>query len=145
MDVGLYITSLNDALGRAALAKGEYIAALQYLQKQTELPDDKQNLLCCFGPNLWLAQQLLRAGYTNNLIGWDTVVEARLMKRNETILCIASSIVDFRISNQRHLQSRLARCRRHDAYHMSTETSFGIAQISGPPLFELITFVTMSF
>jgi len=61
---------INDALGRSALAKEEYIAALQYLQKQTELPDDKQNLLCCFGPNLWLAQQLLKAGYTSDVLSF---------------------------------------------------------------------------
>lgn len=59
---------INDTFGRAALAKGDVTGALAYLKKETEIPDDKTELLCCFGPNMWLAQRLLDAGYTDDVL-----------------------------------------------------------------------------
>ena len=44
--------------------------ALAYLKKETEIPDDKTELLCCFGPNMWLAQRLLDAGYTTEVLAF---------------------------------------------------------------------------
>lgn len=55
---------INDALGRAAFLSGDYKSASDYLQKAAEPPSGSVGTvrLDVFGPNLWLAQQLLHVG-----------------------------------------------------------------------------------
>jgi hypothetical protein len=65
-DQDLYV--INDAFGRAAFGRGDYDTARDYLLKQTEIPPQELSVLCCFGPNMWLAQSLLRAGYRDDVL-----------------------------------------------------------------------------
>ncbi len=55
---------VNDALGRAAFLRGDYQRASDYLQKAAEIPPGINGIvrLDDFGPNLWLAEQLVRVG-----------------------------------------------------------------------------------
>lgn len=55
---------VNDALGRAAFLRGDYQAASDYLQKAAEISPGSGGTiqLDYFGPNLWLAEQLVRVG-----------------------------------------------------------------------------------
>jgi tetratricopeptide (TPR) repeat protein len=66
-DVGYYarnIYDINDALGRAAFARGDLKAAREYLLKAADIPPGTPgaDTLCCAGPNLWLAKSLLGVG-----------------------------------------------------------------------------------
>jgi hypothetical protein len=63
---GLYL--VNDAFGRAAFLSKDYKAAREYLLEQTELPTEGVVVMCCSGPNMWLAQALLRAGYRDDVL-----------------------------------------------------------------------------
>jgi hypothetical protein len=63
---GLY--EVNDAFGRAAFFRGDYKAASEYLLQQTEIPPEGVVGMCRSGPNLWLAQSLLRAGYRDEVL-----------------------------------------------------------------------------
>jgi hypothetical protein len=65
---GFDLYRINDAFGRAAFARGDYTAARDYLLKQTEIPPEGLSILCCFGPNLWLAQSLLGVGYRDDVL-----------------------------------------------------------------------------
>ncbi len=60
-----YLYAINDALGREAFNHGDYATALHYLHDQTEVSLDKWGI---FGPNLWLAQSLLSAGYHDEVL-----------------------------------------------------------------------------
>jgi len=53
------IYNINDALGRAAFLKKDYLTAGDYLLKAGETPG-KSPALRSFGPDMWLAQALLR-------------------------------------------------------------------------------------
>jgi hypothetical protein len=65
---GFNLYEINDAFGRAALARGDYKTARDYLLKQTEVPAEEAEHMCCFGPNLWLAQSLIGAGYRGDVL-----------------------------------------------------------------------------
>src|SRR5260370_30354298 len=56
------VFDINDALGRAALLRKDYLAAGDYLLKAADVPGGDPALRS-FGPDLWLARALLRAGY----------------------------------------------------------------------------------
>ncbi len=58
------VYDINDAMGRAAFARGDLKAAGEYLLKAAEIPPGTPgaDTLCCAGPNLWLAKSLLDAG-----------------------------------------------------------------------------------
>jgi hypothetical protein len=60
-----FLYAINDALGRDAFNHGDYATALRYLHDQTEILLDKWGI---FGPNLWLAQSLLSAGYHDEVL-----------------------------------------------------------------------------
>ncbi len=62
-----FLYAINDALGRDAFNHGDYATALHYLHDQTEILLDKWGI-CCFGPNLWLAERLLSAGYHDEVL-----------------------------------------------------------------------------
>lgn len=62
-----FLYAINDALGRDAFNHGDYATALHYLHDQTEVSLDKWGI-CCFGPNLWLAERLLYAGYHDEVL-----------------------------------------------------------------------------
>lgn len=55
---------INDALGRAAFLRGDYQSAAGYLLSAAQPPPGADDIvdLDYFGPNLWLARQLLGAG-----------------------------------------------------------------------------------
>ncbi len=53
---------INDALGRAAVLRKDYLAASDYLLKAADIPEGDPALRS-FGPDLWLARALLTAGY----------------------------------------------------------------------------------
>ncbi len=53
---------INDALGRAALLRKDYLAAGDYLLKAADTPAPSPAMRT-FGPDLWLARALLKAGY----------------------------------------------------------------------------------
>ncbi|MBV8552110.1 MAG: hypothetical protein JOY54_12480 [Acidobacteriaceae bacterium] len=54
--------NINDALGRAAFLRKDYLAACDYLLKAADTPG-RNAVLRSFGPDLWLARALLTAGY----------------------------------------------------------------------------------
>jgi hypothetical protein len=54
------IYNINDALGRSAFKRKDYLTAGDYLLKAAETPGS--GLLSTFGPDLWLAQSLLDVG-----------------------------------------------------------------------------------
>lgn len=56
------IYNINDAFGRAALVHKDYLAAGDYLLKASDTPG-KDPTLRSFGPDMWLAEGLLKAGY----------------------------------------------------------------------------------
>ena len=58
---GSNIYDINDALGRAAFLRQDYLAAGDYLLKAANTPGSP--VLRSFGPDLWLARGLLQAGY----------------------------------------------------------------------------------
>lgn len=61
---------INDALGREAFFRRDYKTAAEYLMKAVDPPPGKyvEGPICCFGPNLWLAKSLLRAGYRDDVL-----------------------------------------------------------------------------
>ncbi len=59
-----------DALGRAAFMSGNYQAASDYLQQAAEIPSHAKDttMLDFFGPNLWLAEHLIRVGKADTVL-----------------------------------------------------------------------------
>lgn len=63
---GENIVNAYDALGRAALKRGDFQAAQEYLRDEATTPGSAR--LSTFGPNLWLAKQLLSDGYRDTVL-----------------------------------------------------------------------------
>ncbi len=71
--------NINDAFGRAAFLRKDYLAAGDYLLKAGETPG-KFPALRSFGPDMWLAQALLKTGHKDFVLTflesckgfWDT-------------------------------------------------------------------------
>jgi hypothetical protein len=61
------VYNINDALGRAAFLRQDYAGASDYLLKAADTPG-KDPALSTFGPDLWLARALLKAGYKDVVI-----------------------------------------------------------------------------
>jgi hypothetical protein len=65
--IGRNVYDINDALGRAAFLKKDYLSACDYLLKAADTPG-RDPALITFGPDLWLAQALLKAGYRDAVL-----------------------------------------------------------------------------
>ncbi len=107
---GWNLYKINDAFGRAAIAKGDYPTALTYLATMAETPSEGASHMCCFGPNLWLAQSLLSAGYRGEVLAflqsiaplWTDDSQHKVdgwiaeLKRGEVPDMRPNNLVDFR-------------------------------------------------
>lgn len=61
--------NINDALGRAAFLRKDYLTACDYLLKAADTPG-KDPTLRSFGPDVWLARALLTAGYKDAVLAF---------------------------------------------------------------------------
>jgi hypothetical protein len=82
---GPSLYSINEAFGRAAIAKHDYEAATDYLLKQTKIPPEQMTIESSSGPNLLLAQSLLSAGYRAPVLKLLEATKRFWVKDNERL------------------------------------------------------------
>jgi hypothetical protein len=79
-EYGSHLYEINDALGRAAFAAGDYEAAIDYLQKAADSAGTAPPAVSLdyFGPNFWLAEQLLHVGKGKEVLQFLQTVKQKL-------------------------------------------------------------------